>query len=307
MVEVATIFHNYFNEWKKAQQRRKAVSLQKKIPYTMKKPDIAELVYSINSLVEEMGFKGRFAALIVALIETKTGKTSFCNAGDNLVHIYKNSSRKMEIVTLPEAPACGVFPNDLVEMQSGFRSIPYQLEKDDLLLLFTDGVEEAQRVFRDSNFSRIKCEEPGLKEGDLHDTHPFGNETEELGIPRIQEIVGAVFNRGQYKLYKYHNPVGNEDLTFDFSGCEGRAEEAVLAMVSVEKIFRIYPDPSAGSMDRIQIDVKINEFLKEHFLQYSRYFAHPVEAAENNNYVTFSHLKEDGQYDDLTVLGIKRK
>ncbi len=307
MVEVATIFHNYFNEWKKAEQRRKVISVQKKVPYRLKKPDIAELVYSINSLVEEMGFKGRFAALIVALIETKTGKTFFCNAGDNQVHMYRNSIRKMETITLPEAPACGVFPNDLVEMQSGFKSIPYQLDKGDLLLLFTDGVEEAQRFFRDSNFNKIKCEEPGLKEGELHDTHPLGNENEELGIPRLKEIVNAVFAGRRYNLNKYHNPVADEVLTFDFSTCEGRVDEAVLALVSVEKIFRIYPDPAAGPMDRIQVDVKINEFLKEHFLQYSLYFKHPVKSEEEGLYITFTHMKEDSQYDDLTVLGIKRK
>ncbi len=307
MVEVATIFHNYFNEWKKDQQKRKMISVQKKIPYTMKKPDIAELVYSINSLVEEMGFKGRFAALIVALLETKTGKTFFCNAGDNLVHIYKNSRKKMEIITLPEAPACGVFPNDMVEMQSGFKSIPYQMDHGDFLFLFTDGVEEAQRVFRNSSFERIKCEEPGLKEGDLHDTHPYGNETEELGIPRIQQLVGAVLTKGRYSLNKYHNPVEGESLDFDFSKCEGTAEEAVLAMVAVEKIFRIYPDPSAGPMDRVHVDLKINEFLKKHFLQYKRYFSHQLDSTVEENYVSFSHLKEDAQYDDLTVLSINRR
>ena len=307
MVEVATIFHNYFNEWKKDQQKRKIISVRKKIPYRSVKPRITELVYSINSLVEEMGFKGRFAALIIALIDTKTGQTEFCNAGDNLVHVYKSSKRSMEIVTLPEAPACGVFPNDLVEMKSGFQSIPYRFEHGDFLFLFTDGVEEAQRVFRDANFNRIACNEPGLKEGDLHDTHPFGNETEELGIPRIQQIVRAVMTKGTYKLYKYHNPVENEDLSFDFSSCSGTAEEAVLAMVSVEKIFRIYPDDSAGPMDRIRIDSKINAFLVAHFLEYKVYFKNPVENAGEDNYVVFSHLKEDAQYDDLTVLGINRK
>ncbi len=307
MVEVATIFHNYFNEWKKEQQRRKIISVQKKIPYRSTKPKIAELVYSINSLVEEMGFKGRFAALIVALIDTKTGRTIFCNAGDNLVHLYKSSKRKMEIVTLPEAPACGVFPNDLVEMQSGFQGVPYQLEHGDILFLFTDGVEEAQRVFRDVQFNRIKCEEPGLKEGDFHDTHPFGNETEELGIPRLQQIIRAVLVGETYQLHKYHNPVKNETLVFDFSACKGTAEEAVLAMVAVEKIFRIYPDPSAGPMDRVSVDVKIHQFLKEHFLQYNKYFRNQLENSDEENYLIFTHLKEDAQYDDLTVLGIKRK
>ena len=305
MVEVATIFHNYFNEWKKEQQRRKIIAGQKKLPFKSKQPDIAELVYSINSLVEEMGFKGRFAALIIALFDSTTGKTHFCNAGDNLVHLYKKRSRNMEVLTLPEAPACGVFPNDMVEMVGGgFQDIPYQLDRGDILFLFTDGVEEAQRAFRDKEFNKIRCEEPGLKEGDLHDTHPVGNETEELGIPRIQQIIKAVLAKGTYELHKYHNPVDPEKLTFDFSTCSGSASEAVLAMVSVEKIFRVYPDPGAGEMDRVSVDVKINEFLQKHFVQYKRYFRNPVESPEGAKYVVFSSLREDEQYDDLTVLGI---
>lgn len=296
MVEVATIFLNFFKEWgAKGADRKGAI------------PNIPELVYAINDLLEERGFKGRFAALIIVLFNTKTGTSYLCNAGDKLVHVYDNGERRMKIVELPESPAAGVFPSDLVRMGTGFVQVKYQLNPGDSLLLFTDGLEEAQRKFRNADFEVVTCQEPGLGEGDLHDTHPFGNDNEEFGIPRLQELVNSVKAGGRYTLFKYHNPIPDEELVFDFSGCTGTMEEVVMASVAVEKIFRIYPDPAAGAKSRIQVDRKINDFLAAHFLQYRDYFRHGLEDNGEGNYLYFSHLKEDEQYDDLTVLGLHRK
>jgi hypothetical protein len=119
--------------------------------------------------------------------------------------------------------------------------------------------------------------------------------------------LNAVYNRRHFNLQKYHNPLPGEELTFDFTSCEGRVEEAVLAMVSVEKVFRIYPDPSAGGADTVKVDPKIDAFLQKHFNQYSRYFAHRLQSEEGVDLVEFSHLKEDDQYDDLTILALRKR
>ncbi len=291
MVEVATIFLNYFRNW------------------SLKKDGIHldQLVYSINDLLEERGFKGRFAALIVVIFNVETGAVYMCNAGDNLVHMYDKKKEQMWTKTLPEAPASGVFPSMLVEMQSGFKQVPHQLDHGDAMYLFTDGIEEAQRRFRDDTFSYITCQEPELEEGEPHGNHVKGSEFEELGIPRIQEIVNAVFRKKEYRLVKYHNPVPDETLVFNFAECESTVEDAVMAMVSVEKVFRLYRDPAATGDDRIHIDRKIDQFLKGHFLQYDLFFNHPLEQKEEGEYVVYTHLKEDEQFDDLTILGILRK
>jgi len=47
--------------------------------------------------------------------------------------------------------------------------------------------------------------------------------------------------------------------------------------------------------------------LKKHFKQYDRYFRTAVAGDEEHSYVTYSHLKEDDQYDDLTILAIRKK
>ncbi|MCD6121965.1 MAG: SpoIIE family protein phosphatase [Spirochaetales bacterium] len=292
MVEVATIFSTFFKSWSGKNPAKSAT----------------DLVYLINDMLEERGFKGRFAALTVCILNGTTGNGYFCNAGDNVLHIYDNAGQRMKQLTLPEAPAAGVFPSMLVEAQAGFKTVLEKMERGDILFLFTDGLEEAKRHFRDEKFNITVCNEPGLKEGELHgNTHTVGSDNEELGIPRIHEVINAVLSRRKYSLYKYHNPIPDETLTFDFSRCEGNVSEAVLALISIERIFRIYPDPKAGETNRIFIDEGIDEFLQDHFDQYADYFSHRIETDEMEQYIGFSHLKEDEQYDDLTLLAVKKK
>ncbi len=81
----------------------------------------------------------------------------------------------------------------------------------------------------------------------------------------------------------------------------------MLALIAVEKVFRLYLDPSAGPSDVIYVDRKIDAFLKEHFRQYSLYFGHPVAGAADSDHALYSHVREDSQYDDLTILAIRRK
>ena len=292
MVEVATIFSTHFRNW------------------TAQSPGlkIDRLAYDINEQLEERGFKGRFAALTLAIINAQTGKAYFCNAGDTNLHVYRAGQRRMVEYKLPDAPAAGVFPNMLVEMQAGFKQVAQPLAPGDTVFLFTDGIEEAKHVFRNESFEVITCQEPDLEENQEHGgTHLKGSDNEELGLPRIYEIINSVFNRRRYVLTKYHNPLPGEELAFDFTRCKGSVEEAVLAMVSVEKVFRLVPDPSATVRDHVFVDRNIDRFLKEHFVQYSRYFARPVDSGEIGDTIEFTHLKEDEQYDDLTILAIRRK
>ena len=292
MVQVATIFSSYFRDW------------------TLKAPGVKidGLADSINDMLEERGFKGRFAALTLSIIDSKSGKCYFVNAGDKDLHIYRATLGRMVKIELPDAPAAGVFAKELVDMKGGFQLVPQQLQAGDTVFLFTDGIEEAKRTFRNERFETVICDEPGLEDNAEHGgTHLKGADNEELGQIRIYDIINAVFNRQSFRLLKFHNPIPEEDLLFDFADCQGTVEEAVLAMVSVEKVFRLNPDPSATEEDHVDVDKKIDNFLKKHFKQYGRYFRTAVPSEEERSYVTFSHLKEDDQYDDLTILAIRKK
>ncbi len=99
---VATIFVAYFKGW------------------TIRNPglNIDRLLYTINDMLEERGFYGRFAALIIGIIDVESGRSVFCNAGDNIIHVSKKHRGKMIKVKFPETPAAGVFPSMMIEINS---------------------------------------------------------------------------------------------------------------------------------------------------------------------------------------------
>ncbi|MBQ1832185.1 MAG: SpoIIE family protein phosphatase [Treponema sp.] len=292
MVEVAALFLNAFSNW------------------SMKNPNqgtkLGPVVGQINDLIESRGFKGRFAAFTLCLMNTKTGDCWFCNAGDSLVQIYDGTERRKKTVELPKTPAAGMFSTDLINMKGGYKVVKLRLKKDDVLLLYTDGIEEAKRNFRDINGRIFACSEPGLKEGDEHGNHKVGESSEELGPERITEIVESVFNRGTYTLKKWHDPNPLEEYTFDFSNCRGTAEEAIMAMVSVEKVFRMYRTKEISAADKVKVDKKIDDFLKVHFKDYSTYCLNHMTVEGDATHLYYQELKEDVQYDDLTLIAIKK-
>lgn len=281
MIEVATIFLNYFRDW--SPNRRLGLS---------------PLAARINTLLEERGFKGRFAALIIGLYDTQTGKLTLCNAGDTVINVY--SAREQRIVTkeLPKAPAAGVFPTDLVELQGGFKEIALPLAVGDTVFFYTDGVEESKRLYRDANCQPISV--PAASgEGEISD--------EEIGPQRIHGVIEAVFNQTTYLLDLPHSPWQGRLLEFDFRHCDPTPRNAVLAVVGVEKIWRLIPNPALGSHDRVKFDRAVYEFLRKHFVPFEEVFRFDPLDDELPEYIWAPGLAEDEQYDDLTLLALTRK
>ncbi|MBN2737776.1 MAG: SpoIIE family protein phosphatase [Spirochaetales bacterium] len=291
MVEVATIFIDYFRDWS---LKNKGIKLP-------------EVIYKINDMLESRGFKGRFAALIMGIMNIKSGEIHFCDAGDRVYHQYDAAQGKVMTKLLPEAPAAGVFPSMLLEMQSGFQQVKEKVSQGDMLFFFSDGFDEAKRMFRDAEYKPIVCDAPGLTENQEHNkTHKKGDDNEEFGLARMYGIIEAVINKGKYELIKEHDPYGIK-MVFDFSDCSDNIKDIVMALVAVERIYRINPHPSATEEDRIIMDKKVNAFLEEHFEQYGLFFRYPQEIPNDMDYTAFTHLKQDEQYDDLTFLAIKKK
>jgi hypothetical protein len=291
MVEVATLFLNYFQDW----------------TYKKNGTNLTPIVSRINDLIESRGFKGRFAAFTLCLFDSFSGECHFCNAGDNIIHIYDSMTKKKKSIVLPETPASGVFPTFMVDMRGGFSMHSLRLNRGDVLFLYTDGIEEAKRLFRDEQFNPITCAVPGLKRDDPHGNHSVGQDGEEMTAERVNAIIEAVFEGASFTLQKWHNPIGEEKLVFDFSNCEGSAEDVILALVSVEKIFRMHKPSNATEFDRVQVDRKIDLFLRAHFKQYETYCMAREDVSGAKEYIYYTHVREDSQYDDLTLVAIKRK
>ena len=289
MIQVATMFLNYFKEWDSSRQGI----------------HIEDAVYQINSFIETLGFIGRFAAFTLCLFDSETGDMHFCNAGDNVVHICDTTEKCIKSITLPAAPAAGALPHSMVESKGGYQVQTVNLKHNDILLLYTDGIEEAKRSFRDESFTEMICAEG--REGTPHGNHVAGEWGEELGSQRVYDIVNAVLRRETYTLQKCHNPEGEQELQFDYSLCNGKAEEVIMALMAAQKLFRCYKHPKATENDLVLVDKKIDVFLKRHFVQYQQYFTHSREHLGNNSYMYYTHMMEDEQYDDLCILGVRRK
>ncbi len=286
MTVVATIFRKYFEQWS----------------YTSKGVALNKLVVQINDFIESLGLKGKFATLMICLFDTQNGDVYLCNAGDNIIHYYDISEKKQKVVSLAQTPAAGPLPSFMVDMKGGFKVEKLHLDRGDVLFLYTDGIEEATRKFRNAAFQPMVCSE-GV-EGTEHGNHKAGESSEQLSPERIDAIVEAVFAKKTYRLEKYHNPLEDEDLLFDFSDCEGTVDDAILALISVEKVFRFYKESTALESDLVRVDRKIDAFLRRHFNRYDYYCSRQRDSGDLN-YLYYTHLKEDEQLDDLTLVALR--
>ena len=292
MVQVATMVISYFNEWKKA------------MPKTI---DLTDLTYRINDFLEERQFVGRFAAFTLGVWDSTEGIAYLCEAGDRKLHVWEEGKRRMVEELLPDSPAAGPLASFMVQMKKPFIQITRRLGHGDALMLYTDGIEEAKRRFRDKDYKIIECTD--VEKNTPHENHSGGQDNEEFGYDRLTAILEAVASRGSYRLEKHHNPAVGEVLTFDFSACGDSLEEKILALISIEKVFRLYRDPSATAKDAVIVDQKVDEFLEKHFDQYRLYCSDKKPNIDNENpgYLLYQGMKEDAQYDDLTFLAIRRK
>jgi hypothetical protein len=134
-----------------------------------------------------------------------------------------------------------------------------------------------------------------------------GQDSEELGADRVDAIVNAVMNKKEYALFKYHNPHGDIEYHFDFSASNGSVEDLIMALVSVEKVFRSWKNPLSSPNEKVLVDKKIDAFLQKHFVEYRSFFPRTEESLDNPAYIYYLNINEDEQYDDLTILGVRRK
>ena len=296
---IATLYKKWFETWSFAKNGTK----------------LEEFVYKANDFLESLNIKGKFVAMIICLYDSKTGSVYMCHAGDKIYRIYDAETGTLNKKELSETPAVGPFPSFMVEMKGGFKVEKAVLKRKDILLIYTDGIEENGRAKRKSDFSAImkpKLDSSGKQISDDYGNLEWEVDKEEFGEERVHDIVQAVFNREKYVLTKELNPIVAEKLVFNFTNCEGTIEECVSALASIEKVFRLYKPHSASAKDWVEVDVAIDRFLKDHFNLYGEYAQQPVNEKgeiikpKNPNYVYYAYCKEDVQEDDLTMIAVQR-
>lgn len=284
MTIVAVLFNQFFDGWSVEQNGI----------------GITKFVYQVNSFLESLGLTGKFATIIVILFDSKTGCMYLCNAGDNLVHIYDAASASLKTLVLKETPAAGPFSSALVDSKGGFVLEKTVLAQGNILFLYTDGIAESARLVRDGFGNAILEERNGRSEA----------KKELFGTRRVRNIIEAVFARGTFTLTKEGEADDSETLVFDFSTCQGSADEAITALAAVEKVFRMYKPFTSSESDVVKADSQTNMFLLEHFNLYKTYCSIDTSVSPREigkGFVYYNFIKEDEQADDLTLFAIKRR
>ncbi len=105
--------------------------------------DTAYVVQCINDMLAEKGFAGRFASIIVLTLNVANGEMRFTSAGYSQLFVYKHKLCKSHCFTLPQVgPAAGVFHSKM--LPEPYKEIKSHLDYEDIVLLYSDGIEEAR-------------------------------------------------------------------------------------------------------------------------------------------------------------------
>jgi sigma-B regulation protein RsbU (phosphoserine phosphatase) len=84
----------------------------------------------------------RFVSIFIGFLQPDNRSFSYCNAGHHPPLLWKNSSRKIQLL-LPTGPAIGI------SRQPVFNKATISLNPGDILLLYTDGIIEARNISRE--------------------------------------------------------------------------------------------------------------------------------------------------------------
>ena len=308
--------------------------------------NLKKFVSAVNDFIFDLGTRGKFSTINISLYNKDTGELYVCNAGDNKIHILDGATGKLREITLSNTPTAGGVSTDLVEMTSGgYKVEKLMLNHGDVLYLYTDGIDEAERLVRDENYVVKQTVQEDVRTdprtGQETKNVQILDEKEQFGVERVCDIIEAVYSRKKYVLNKLDNPNQTEVLEFDFSSCKGTIDETIIALAAVERVFRMVKTPDVRPDDEIEVEKFIDDFLREHFVLYSKYCM-PIpklaagegdaegkkkkrhrktsaseqsqnmadvekqRALEDPNTTRYAYVLEDKQADDITLIAIKR-
>ncbi|MEI6875514.1 MAG: PP2C family serine/threonine-protein phosphatase, partial [Spirochaetota bacterium] len=312
MVQVGTMVINHFNQWDRLS----------------KTPDfeLAKLTYRINDFLVERKYRGKFAAFTLGVISMTDGAVTICHAGDNMFRAWRSATgRSMAEPFQPDidksSPATGMIDSELMELKkTGFYTYRRKIGKGDILLLFSDGMEDPIHRFRDADGNTRACTELEGAE-DVHLHHKVGSGDEHLGPDRLDAFIEAWDRHEVHTVHHDHETERDLVMSFDFTKAADDLSDRVIAYIAVGRVFSIH-DWNAGDDEEILVDKRVDAFLAKYFDQYSLVFrkreaimiktgrknAEGVdELVEDPNYIRFRGIKEDEQYDDLSIVAIRRK
>ena len=245
---------------------------------------LIRLLEEINTILESMDIKGRFAAIQLGIIDSVKKEYISTNAGLNVFYILRNN-KKLEIVEFPEAPAAGVFPTDMVNLNSGFKLSRIKLQDGDILLFPGDGFDESQR-------------------------YDEKNEMEDFGINRLQKYLYAIF-RKEYVFSDWIRVNFSTHLLLDYSNDSGKLEDSLGSLLATELLYRLKKEPKKGWEDSVESEsIPVNKELVDALLRItsSSFFEKFIERTTDEYGNEILMIKKDRiepQFDDLSFMAVR--
>lgn len=104
--------------------------------YSYQRETPAEIIGRTNNVVKKAATPRTFVTVFFGILDTVTGKLVYCSAGHPIAMLKKSTNDVINLHT--SSTVIGVFPNQ--EYYNDYE----QLEKNDYLILYTDGITEAR-------------------------------------------------------------------------------------------------------------------------------------------------------------------
>src|SRR5262245_19612602 len=151
-------------------------------------PDVAAAVTHLNDQLMQANLEDRYVTLSAAVIDPKGHRIELVSAGHLSPWVFRQARRKLEKVFEKDT---GDFPVGWVPGHT-YTSLPIELAPGDSLLVYTDGIEDAQPA------SGQRFTEDGVKRA-LADARDAGALTaRELGARIVQAVQTHVGNHTQF-------------------------------------------------------------------------------------------------------------
>jgi PAS domain S-box-containing protein len=143
---------------------------------------LTQLNATYTTIFKEIGGHVIFSTACYAVLDLRTGQVRCANAGHPRPYVLRRSEGRPELLSLcqTKSGALGIFPD------ARFESCEFQLNRKDLLLLYTDGLAEAEgpsgelfdvRQFEHSLERNLHCEAGALLEALVEDAKEFSRAT----------------------------------------------------------------------------------------------------------------------------------
>lgn len=110
--------------------------------------DAAEVLARVNSFVSNDIKKGMFVTVFYLIIDSKKRCLNYASAGHNPMILYRGSTQQTYYLN-PKGFPIGIQLPDRDYFRKYIESDTIQLTKDDILLLYTDGITEAMNSYRE--------------------------------------------------------------------------------------------------------------------------------------------------------------